>query len=300
MADMESICAWLSLLTHAAWREGLPAPFSRASVSKMIRLGALEGLTLRKVPGIQEEHYLRAEALLSRSSEIYAQVEQCQSQGYSVLLPQDDLWPAKLCVLGAYMPQFLFVRGNLSLFSMRCVSAAGSRKVDGNTEKIACKLGREIAQKGHVLVCGGAHGVDTALQSACLDAGGNLILVPARPCDDLLRQEYLRSALQEGRLLLAGDTWPQERFSAHKALKRNHTIYALGDAAIAVASRKGLGGTWRGATDCLRGGYTPVFVVCEDGCDFDGNRAMLSLGARELSLSISVAQQMFSEGGMDT
>ncbi len=299
MADMESICGRLSLLTRAAWKEELPPPFTRESVRKMIRLGALEGLTLRKVPNIRDEYYARAEALLVRSREIYDAVEHCQAHGYRVILPEDGAWPKNLYALGPHMPQFLFVRGNLELMNRRCVAVAGSRDVDENTRRIACRIGKEIAMQGFTLVCGGARGVDEAVQRACLEAGGNLILVPAYPCHKLLCQDYLRSALDEGKLLFLCDTWPSECFSTGKALARNHTIYALGNAAIAVASRKGKGGTWHGAVDCLRGRYTQVFAVNEPGTDFDGNRALLALGAKELILSHDILLQIFPEGGMD-
>ena len=226
MADMESICARLCLLTRAAWRDGLPSPMARSSVQRMIRLGAQEGLTLRDVPGIKEEFYIRAQALLSRSAEIYEEVKRYKAEGYDVLLPQDDAWPVNLCALGVHMPQYLFVRGNLSLLQRRSVAVAGSREIDEKTVKIARQIGTQIAQEGYALVCGGAWGVDTAVQSACLPAGGSLILVPAQPCYQLMRQQYLRDALEQGKLLIACDAWPDEQFNPSKALTRNHTIYA--------------------------------------------------------------------------
>lgn len=296
MADVESICARLCLLTAAAWRKELPPLFMRSSVQRMVRLGALEGLTLREVPDIKEEYYVRAKALLSRSAEIYDALNQYRAEGYDILLPQDDAWPVNLCALGIHMPQFLFVRGDISLFSKRAIAVAGSREIEEHTVEIARNIGHGIAEDGCTLVSGGAWGVDTAVQSACLAAGGSMILVPAYPCRDLLRQEYLRAALAQGKLLIACDAWPDERFSGRKALSRNHTIYTLGDAAIAVASRNGAGGTWNGASACLRGGYTPLFVPDEPGQDFDGNRELIKLGANKLNLSCSLREQLFDEG----
>ena len=299
MADMESICARLSLLTRAAWKDNLPTTFTRASVSKMIRLGALEGLALRKVPNIKDEYYTRAEALLVRSHEIFYAVEHYRAQGYRVLLPEDDEWPVNLHALGMQMPQFLFASGNLSLLNRRCVSVSGSRDIKENTMSIACEIGEAIARQGLTLVCGGARGVDTAVQRACIEAGGTLILIPSYPCKKYLCQEYLCSALREGRLLLLCDTWPAEGFSTRRALARNHIIYALGDAAIAVASRNGKGGTWHGACDCLLGGYTPVFAVNEPGLDSEGNQALIALGAKAFERSGDISLQLFAEGGMD-
>ena len=102
-------------------------------------------------------------------------------------------------------------------------------------------------------------------------------------------------SLEQGSLLIACDAWPDEKFSSSKALTRNHAIYALGDAAVAVASRNGSGGTWNGACACLRGGYTPLFVPDEAGGDSDGNRELIELGAKKLDLKNPLRAQLFGE-----
>ncbi|MGN0775151.1 MAG: DNA-processing protein DprA [Candidatus Ventricola sp.] len=293
---MEAICARLCLLTRAAWREGLPAPMTRPMVRRMLRVGALSDLTLRRTDEVRDEHYARAEALLSRSAEIYHLVEAVRAQGYDVLLPEDEEWPVNLHALGAQMPQFLFVRGHRALLSRRCAAVAGSRTIGGHAARLAGACGEALAREGLAMVCGGAWGVDAAAQHGLLDHGGSLILVPAFPAAELLRQAYLRDALAQGRLLLVCDTWPEEPFSAQKALSRNHTIYALGDAAVVIAARAEKGGTWSGASACLRGGYTPLFALREDGADFEGNRLLLARGARPLDLCGPVGPQLFGSG----
>ena len=137
MAGMEAICARLCLLTRAAWREGLPAPLTRPMVRRMLRVGALSDLTLRRTSDVREEHYARAEALLTRATEIYHAVEAVRTQGYDVLLPEDTQWPVNLHALGAQMPQFLFVRGNLALLGRRAVAVAGSREIGEKTARLA-------------------------------------------------------------------------------------------------------------------------------------------------------------------
>lgn len=295
MASTEAICARLCLLTRFALKEGMPSPLSRMTVRRMLRLGAIEGLALRSVPDVKAEHYERAQALLSRSAEVYAKLERYRVRGYDVLLPQDDAWPVNLHALGMHAPQFLFVRGDHNAFLRRAVAVAGSREISEETYAMGRTCGQQIAQEGYSLVCGGAWGVDTAVQRGALDDGGSLILVPAFPARELLRQKYLCAALESGRLLLACDTWPDEPFSASKALLRNHTIYALGDAALVIASRNGTGGSWRGAMDCLRGGYTPVFAVKGDGDDMAGNRALIESGAKEFDCALPLGRQLFGE-----
>lgn len=299
VADMESILARLCLLTRAAWREDLPAPFSRETMSKLIGLGAVEGLTLRRVPGVKKEVYLRAQTLLSRSSAVCDMVSDCMAQGYRIILPQDDEWPERLNVLGARMPQFLFARGNEALLRKQLIALAGSRRIDDTTAHISAHIGAQAAQEGYVLVSGGAQGADTAAQKGCLKSDGALILIPAYPCSELLRQQYLAQALDAGRLLIACETWPDERFSSSKALMRNHTIYALAGTGIVAAARKGIGGSWRGAVDALRGGYASVFAMDEQGEDFAGNRALLAIGAKPLNASGTLAAQLFERGAKE-
>ena len=89
----------------------------------------------------------------------------------------------------------------------------------------------------------------------------------------------------EERVLILCDALPDEPFSTPKALGRNHTIYALGRAALVVAAREGHGGSWHGATDCLHGGFAPVYVWNGDNEDTTGNRALHALGAKPYDLS---------------
>jgi len=296
VAHVESICARLCLLTRVAWKDGLPAPFSRATVSKLIRLGALTGLTLRRVEGVSDAQYARAQALLSRSSEVFAQVETMGMWGYEIVLPEDEDWPINLYAMKQYMPQFLFVRGNRLLLQRRAVSVAGSRDICEQTISLARNLGNLLAQKGYTLVCGGAWGVDTAVQSAHIQSGGGLILVPGYPIERLLKQEYLSSALKKNQLLIVCDTWPQECFSSQKALMRNHAIYALGDAAIVVASQVEKGGSWNGACECLKHGYTRLFAMQGESTDFEGNKELIKYGAIALHMNLPLDVQLFEDG----
>lgn len=292
MASLESVCARLCLLSHVDRRIKTPL-LSREAVGRMISTGALEGLVLRSVPDISEVYYERAKMLLAQSAHVYAKLERYQAQGYEVLLPDDVLWPDKLKKLGRQMPQFLFVKGDSSLFSLRSVAVAGSRKIAIETSQIAERCGKMIGDAGFAMVCGGANGVDAAAQRGLLEAGGSLILIPAIPARELLEKKDIQYAHERNQVLLCCDTWPDEAFSAHKALSRNHTIYAMGDAALVIAARDGKGGSWQGATDCLRGGYTPLYTISADYEDMKGNHALVELGAKRYDLNMPMMNQLF-------
>lgn len=299
VASDEQLCARLCLLTRIAWDDSLPPPLTRPMLSRMLACGAVDGLALRECEAISPELAERARLLLSRSADVYACLNAYRSQGYEALLPGDALWPDRLRRLGANMPQFLFVLGRHELLSRRAAAVAGSREISKPAQEAARKIGAQLARERIAMVSGGARGVDSLAQKALLDEGGELLLVPALPVKQLLQKPELASALAQGRLLLVCDALPDSPFSAPKALARNHTIYALGEAAIVAAAREGVGGSWRGAQDCLRGGYSPVFVVDDPSQDMAGNRALMQIGAQRLELDRPLVQQLFAPTGAE-
>ena len=255
--DGEELCARLCLLTRACWSEALPAPFSRPAFYRMAASGAVQSLVLRGAPGIAPGMYARAEALLSRVRAVAELTGRYGRRGYRALLPEREGWPEALHALGEQMPPFLFARGELFILEGERFAVAGSREIRHGTAQAARRLGRRIAEEGAVLVTGGARGVDTAAQAGALEAGGRVVLVPARSEESVLGSAATARALEAGRLLLLYDSLPDEPFSAPRALARNHTIYALG--------------------------RSPVLVCCDEtNADMAGCRALLALGARTL------------------
>ncbi len=291
----DDACAALCLLTRIAWDEALPSVMTRLMVHRLQLVGALQGCEVREVPHVDSVALARARELLSRADDVARAMEAYREQGYAILTKQDECWPKRLNRLpAAQRPHFLFARGNLSLLSNCCaVAVAGSRSIQPYTDSLARRAGQALAAEGLTMVCGGARGVDTAAQRGLLELGGKLILVPAKAVRQLTASPELAQALSEDRLLILCDAPPDEHFSAQKAIARNHTIYALGEAALVVASRNGIGGSWHGATDCLRGGYTPLYVAEGTGCDMLGNAALRKLGAGHVDLLKPLRSQLF-------
>lgn len=294
MAEFDSICAALCLLTGAAPAEGMPAPLSRGMMHRLLSAGALSGLVLRETDLVEAELLDRARLLLARARAVYRCLEGYVEQGYEVILPEDELWPERLLALGARMPQFLFLRGNRALLSGRMIAVAGSREIPPAVVRASHDLGRNIADEGFCLISGGARGVDAAVQQGVLDSGGSLLLVPAQPERKLFSGRGFKDLLHEERMLIVYDSLPDDPFSPQRALARNHTIYALGEAAIAVAPRDGVGGTWRGALDCLASGCTPVFIPSGELLGGAGGEALVSRGAKWFDPSGSLGSQLFS------
>ncbi len=294
---LERICALLCLLSGLERREDDPAPLSRRTVRAMLRAGALEGLVLRKTKGISSKTFERAKQLLARASAVYARLQAYQRQGYAILLEGDERWPKQLEKLGEEMPLYLFVKGNAALLGGKKVSVAGSRMISERTEKKAQAIGRNLAMHGLALVTGGARGVDNAAAQAALCAGGSVIVIPAMRAQEFFINEGNRRDCEEGRLLLLCETPPDEPFSAKKALTRNHTIYALGEAAMVVASRRGIGGSWSGAHACLKHDWSPLYILDEEGAEFEGNAALIKMGAMRMQVVVDAGhEEVFLQG----
>lgn len=285
-------CALLALTTRLAWEPDMPQPLPRKIVWRLLNTGALCGLTLRDMPGIEEKWLERAYDLLRRLSDVYEGIEAYRKEGYRLLLPEDMQWPSSLHVLGDEQPLFLFTKGNEALVASPKLSVAGSRRILSETQRAAEKTGGMIAQERAVLVTGGANGVDCAALHGALCFGGSAVIIPAVPANQLLNGEKMCVAYDQGRLTILCDTLPDEPFSASKALNRNHTIYALGRASLVVAARSGRGGSWNGATACLRGQWSPVYVWDGENVDTQGNLALEKLGAQRYTLDLPLKAQL--------
>lgn len=72
---------------------------------------------------------------------------------------------------------------------------------------------------------------------------------------------------------------PNAGFTVGAAMGRNRLIYCLADYAIVVASEAEKGGTWAGATEALKAGWLPIYVLQHPKMP-DGNRQLLQRGAQ--------------------
>ncbi|HEX4566435.1 MAG TPA: DNA-processing protein DprA, partial [Vicinamibacterales bacterium] len=83
-------------------------------------------------------------------------------------------YPALLREIGD-PPPVLWVRGNRSVLSRPAVAVVGSRAASAYALEVAMRLGRELAERGLVVVSGLARGADGAAHRGCLGAGGQTV-----------------------------------------------------------------------------------------------------------------------------
>ena len=224
----------------------------------------------------------RLSGLLGRGVALGIALEKWERAGLWIIARSDENYPERLRKrLKGKRPPVLFGCGSKDLLTDGGVAIIGSRDADNAGLAFAEELGRMAAGAGFTVVSGGSRGVDQKAMLGALTRGGNVIGVLG---DGLLRAASSvdrRDFILAGNLTLVSPFNPDSRFDVSRAMGRNKCIYCLADGAVVVSSAYRKGGTWNGATECLRGGWVPVWV--RDGGNVGlGNAELLKKGAMKL------------------
>ena len=227
--------------------------------------------------GLAPELADRIMALLDREAQLDAYLARAARYDVTPVTRASSDYPDTLeGKLGSSAPPVLFCRGNPRFLRGRFAALVGSRELAQGGRDFAEQVGQAAAKDGFTLVSGGAHGADRAAQAACLAAKGNVVV---------FTPENLCEAQENRQMLFVSEGGFDEEFSAARALARNRLIHALADLTFVAQCGAGKGGTWRGTSDNLHRGWSPVFVH-DDGSE--GAKMLASLGARPVKEVSSV------------
>ncbi len=219
----------------------------------------------------------RISELLARSGSVQRELERLARLGIFPLTRADADYPQKYHQrLKDSAPVVLFYAGEQALLDQPGIAVVGSRHLDAAGEECARFVGNACGLSGQVLYSGGAKGVDTLSMDAALEARGSAVGILADSLEKAIRNQ--QDALKRGDLCLVTPYSPNAGFSVGAAMGRNRLIYTLADYAIVVASDAETGGTWAGATETLKNGWVPVFVL-EHNAMPEGNKLLLQRGA---------------------
>ena len=225
----------------------------------------------------------RLAILLDRGGTVGFELESMMNAGIRVLTRSDPDYPQRLKKkLKSQAPVVLFLAGALELSQKEGVAIVGSRAVDEAGKCFTAKLAELCARSHMNVVSGGAKGVDEISMNSALENGGTCIGVLGDSLVKRIRERQARQYIFEERLLLLSPFHPNAPFQIANAMARNKLIYVLANYAVVVASDFEKGGTWAGATENLRKGYTPLFVRS----DIDvpkGNLALLEKNTATLT-----------------
>nr|WP_225882210.1 DNA-processing protein DprA [Streptomyces aureocirculatus] len=209
-----------------------------------------------RLPGVSAKRWA---GLRARAGRVRAErdLETATVAGARFVAPGDAEWPAQLDDLGDARPVGLWVRGrpSLRIWALRSVAVVGARACTEYGAHMAADLGAGLAERGWVVVSGGAYGVDGGAHRGALGAGGATVAVLACGVD----RPYPRGHAQLiGRIaeqgLVVGELPPGDHPTPSRFILRNRVIAALtrGTVVVEAAHRSGALVTARCAQDLGR------------------------------------------------
>jgi DNA processing protein len=197
----------------------------------------------QRLPGVTEKRWagLRARAERAEPLRDWATAREA---GVRFVHPGAPEWPAQLDDLGDARPVGLWVRGlpSLRIWALRSVAVVGARACTEYGAHMAADLGAGLAERGWVVVSGGAYGVDGAAHRGTLAADGATAAVLACGVDRPYPRghaELISRIAQQG--LVIGELPPGEHPTPSRFLLRNRVIAALtrGTVVVEAAYRSG-------------------------------------------------------------
>jgi len=230
---------------------------------------------------LDEKEAAHLEALLLRADKLGEELERLAEKNIYVTSRTQDNYPAKLKnAMGAKAPVIFFFCGEIRLLEAETVAIIGSREVTEGEHEYAAKHARISAQNGKIVISGGAKGVDTIAKEAALSAGGKVITYVSDNMTGYIEKnsDYIRW----DRMLVLSAFHPDAGFQGYNALERNKFIYASSDYAVVVSSGDGTGGSFKGAVECLKKKYCPVYVKDDEHAS-PGNKKLIELGGLPLN-----------------
>ncbi|WP_328878933.1 DNA-processing protein DprA [Streptomyces sp. NBC_00299] len=167
-----------------------------------------------------------------------------QEAGVRFLCPGDIEWPGQLDDLGDARPLGLWVRGraSLRLWALRSVAVVGARACTEYGAHMAATLAGGLAERGWVVVSGGAYGVDGAAHRGALGSGGATVAVLACGVDRPYPRghtQLINRIAEQG--LVIGELPPGDHPTPSRFIVRNRVIAALtrGTVVVEAAHRSG-------------------------------------------------------------
>ena len=220
------------------------------------------------------ERYLR---LLDRAAGLEFALSGYENMGIRVLTRADSGYPEALRQkLKNSCPPMFYYAGDLTLLDQPLAGYVGSRAAAESDAVFTVGAVKKTAEKGYGVVSGGAKGVDQISEETALTLEAPVVEYLSDSLLKKLRRSETIRAVQDGKLLLLSVAKPDAGFQVGIAMMRNRFIYAQSRGTVVVRSDYHKGGTWAGANDCLRHGWSPVF--CRNTGD-PGNQALIRNGA---------------------
>lgn len=133
------------------------------------------------LPGLAEDDQRWVELALDKIAQVdvdrwLAALDELEAEGVHVVTCADATYPANLRMIHN-RPPVLFVRGEILASDNRAIAVVGTRDATKDGIAAATEVAGQLVDRGVTILSGLAAGIDTAAQSAALNAGGRTIAV---------------------------------------------------------------------------------------------------------------------------
>ena len=279
--------ALVALTTRALRSEH--RPFTAREAWRVVQVGVLSSLASLDVATMEREgvlngdEALRAVNLLARMPQVAALAEQWEHEGIWTLTAASENYPEHLRRrLHDQAPVVLHGVGDKSQLTDDGLGVVGSRNLTADGIAVAQEAGRLAARRQITLVSGGARGADREAMGAAVEAGGRSTAVLADSLRRATQDTLTRRLVLDGMACLVTPYHPDASFTAGTAMGRNKIIYGLSRTVLIVAADSAKGGTWSGALEAIKAGWTDVRVWRGPG-EGAGNAALVEKGGTEVA-----------------
>ncbi|MGW3268166.1 DNA-processing protein DprA [Streptomyces sp. NPDC001056] len=219
--------------------------FGAGEVARRIRGGG------EALPGVGRVRWAGLVARAGRA-EPERDLAVARAAGARFVMPGDPEWPGQLDDLADARPLGLWVRGRpgLRMWALRSVAVVGARACTEYGAHVAATLAAGLAERGWVVVSGGAYGIDAAAHRGALAAGGATAAVLACGVDRPYPRGHtalIERIADQG--LVIGELPPGDHPTPSRFILRNRVIAALtrGTVVVEAACRSGSLATARAA-----------------------------------------------------
>lgn len=220
---------------------------------------------------------------LNAATHLAFELESIEQTGLNVVTAFDEEYPSNwLEKLGPAAPPLVYLAGSSELLSSGGIGIVGSRDASPEAASIAKEAAASAARERLTVISGGARGIDLVAMNGAHEAGGKVIGILADSLMKTLKDSSIRHAIADDSLTLLTPFNPAAGFNVGNAMSRNKLIYALSEFTFVVAADLEKGGSWSGAVEALRKGYSDVAVWVGEGAGA-GNEKLVKKGARPVA-----------------
>lgn len=247
----------------------------------IVNSGEVPDSALTQSIGIERLRYL-----ISTEAQTSLAVESLAHKGIWCATIFDEVSETRLnSSLKNLCPPVLFGVGERALLLEPGYGVVGSRNLNPDGESVARQAGELCASTSHVLISGGARGADLISMKGAIDNGGRSLGFLASGLTQAFGDPQTMSLIHDGLLTLATPYSPEAPFSVGNAMGRNKLIYGASEAVLVVAADSEKGGTWAGAVEALKHGYSQVNVWKGDGGG-TGNKGLVAVGGTAVESTV--------------